>query len=709
MTSRWKSRAKCFALIGAIGLIQLARAAEPHATRPIALDDLAAIRAVSEPALAPDGGWVVYTVETTDVAADKTTSDIWMSNWAGTVTKQLTFTKASEETPRFSPDGSRISFLSDRYSEDIGQLWFLSTTGGEAEQITHLKGGIEDYAWSPDGTKVALIVDDPDEDSGADGTGVDGTGAKKPVRPIVIDRFYFKEDETGYLTEKRQHLYLLDVATRSTRILTPGNYNEYLPSWSPDSRSIVFVSKRDADPDRNFNFDIFVVNVEAASAAPAGAADSGDTVAAVAASASAGIPTARQLTSYRGADLDPDWTSRPAWSPDGKSIAYLQGGAPELIYYAVHQLAVIPAAGGTPRLLAPALDRNVGWPQWSPDGKTIAFVIEDDGQEILARIPAAGGPIARVTSPELDVVAFDLAPTGRIAVLASGPRIPEEVFALENDRYRPISKQNDALLTRLDLATVETVRFKSKDGTSIGGYIVKPPGFVAGRKYPAILRIHGGPTWLWDREFKFDWQLFAANGYVVLAPNPRGSTGQGEAFEKAIWADWGHRDTEDVLALVDHAVAAGIADPDRLGIGGWSYGGILTDATITQDHRFKAATSGAGAANILAGYGTDMYIREYEAELGPPWKNTEAWLKLSSPFLHADRITTPTLFLCGADDFNVPLLNSEQMYQALRSLGIDTRLVIYPGEYHGLTRPSSLRDRLQRYVDWYGKYLNVRP
>jgi dipeptidyl aminopeptidase/acylaminoacyl peptidase len=203
----------------------------------------------------------------------------------------------------------------------------------------------------------------------------------------------------------------------------------------------------------------------------------------------------------------------------------------------------------------------------------------------------------------------------------------------------------------------------------------------------------------------FDWQIFAAHGYVVVGVNPRGSSGRGEAFSKAIYADWGNKDAQDILAGVDYVVAQGIADASRLGVGGWSYGGILTNYTIARDKRFKAAVSGASAANILAGYGTDAYVRDYEQELGVPWKNLNKWLHLSFPFLHADRIVTPTLFLCGEQDAEVPLLNSEQMYQALKSLRIDTELIIYPGQYHEISKPSYLRDRLERYLAWYDKYL----
>jgi dipeptidyl aminopeptidase/acylaminoacyl peptidase len=263
-------------------------------------------------------------------------------------------------------------------------------------------------------------------------------------------------------------------------------------------------------------------------------------------------------------------------------------------------------------------------------------------------------------------------------------------------------------MNSLALAPTESTSFKSKDGTEIHGFLVRPSASEVGKPQPTVLRIHGGPVWEFYYEFRRDWQLLAAHGFVVVACNPRGSSGRGLDFAKAIFADWGNRDAQDVLAAVDDAVAKGVADPDRLGIFGWSYGGMLTNYVIAQDTRFKAAASGAGASNMLAGYGTDQYVRDYERELGTPWANFDAYVKVSFPFFHADKIVTPTLFLCGEKDFNVPLLNSEQMYQALRSLGRDTQLVIYPGEFHDISTPSYQKDRLERYVAWFRKYLMSR-
>jgi dipeptidyl aminopeptidase/acylaminoacyl peptidase len=263
---------------------------------------------------------------------------------------------------------------------------------------------------------------------------------------------------------------------------------------------------------------------------------------------------------------------------------------------------------------------------------------------------------------------------------------------------RPLSKQNDAWLKGVSLGSVEPIQAKSKDGTLVSGFTIKPVGYQAGRKYPTILRIHGGPVAQFGYGFAFEWQYFAANGYAVVVANPRGSSGRGLEYSKAIYADWGNKDTDDVLAVVDYAVAQGLADPDRLGVGGWSYGGIMTDQVIARDQRFKAAVSGASIANVLAGYGTDQYIRDYETELGTPWKNPDVYMRVSYPFYHADKIPTPTLFVCGEKDFNVPLLNTEQMYQALKSLNVPTQLVIYPGQFHGVTTPSYVKDRYVRYL-----------
>ena len=294
---------------------------------------------------------------------------------------------------------------------------------------------------------------------------------------------------------------------------------------------------------------------------------------------------------------------------------------------------------------------------------------------------------------------------GNFAVLAADATRMNEVYALEGSNLRQLTKHNDQLLSELQLATTEDFQSKSKDGTEVHGLIVKPPNYKAGTKYPTLLIVHGGPNGQDQHAFSFDREFLAANGYVVLAVNYRGSSGRGNAYQKAIYADWGNLEVMDLHGAVDEAVRQGIADPNRLGIGGWSYGGISTDAAIATDTRFKAAVSGAGVALYMSLYGVDQYAIQYHQELGQPWKNKEAWMKMSHAFFNADKIKTPTLYMGGEKDFNVPIAGGEQMYQALRSLGVDTQLVIYPGQFHGLTMPSYERDRLQRYLNWFNKYL----
>ncbi len=644
--------------------------------RALAADDLYNLREVRDPQRSPDGKWVAYTVSRAVKDTDKNDSDVWMVSWDGTEDIQLTSSPDGESSPRWSPDNKYLAFLSSRQGAKGGQVWLLNRAGGEAVKLTDVKGGISEYAWSPDSKRLVLVVNEPDPRDPQDDDKKDPEKKKTPP-PVVIDRYHFKQDVSGYLRGERTHLYLFDIAAKKAETLTPGTFDDESPAWSPDGSQIAFVSKRGTgDLDRHDNTDVFVIDAKVG-AQP------------------------RQLTT----SLASEGGRRLAWSPDGKQIAYLTGEEAKYFAYNQAKLTVIPAAGGQPRRLAESLDRPIDGPVWSADGAAITFLVDDDRSEYPARIPVAGGRVERLVTGPRVVTNLSQGSDGAFAVLASTDTELPEVNALENGKLRRLTHQNDTWLSGIVLGTTEEFTSTSKDGTEVHGLLVKPPTYQQGQKYPTLLRIHGGPNGQDEHSFSFERELFAANGYVVVAVNYRGSNGRGSAYQKAIFADWGNKEVIDLLGAMDHVQKIGLADPERLGIGGWSYGGILTDYTIATDGRFKAATSGAGSALQLSMYGVDEYITQYENEIGPPWKSQELWIKISYPFFHADRIKTPTLFMGGERDFNVPLVGGEQMYQALRSLGVDTQLVVYPGQFHSLTVPSYKVDRLQRYVAWYDKYL----
>ncbi|QKG71461.1 S9 family peptidase [Erythrobacter mangrovi] len=642
--------------------------------------DIVRVEQVSEPEISADGQSVVYTLEVADVAEDEQISHIWIAQWDGSGARRLTSRKGeSESAPRFSPDGSAIAFISSRASEDDeaddapARLWLLPRAGGEAYPLPGIEGSASDYAFSPDGKRLVLVVQDPKPKREGE--------AKDRPEPIVIDRYRFKEDGIGYLDNRRERLWLYDIASGKAERLTDGDFDEALPAWSPDGKRVAFVSRRIPDAERSPDFNIWTADVAKPGQAP------------------------KQITKYGGADSDPGFGSYPAWSPDGSQIAYLRTGDPSLIWYATTDLAVVPSGGGEERVLTETLDRNVLNPFWSTDGSTISFIVEDDGVQRLASVPAVGGSVSNVKSGEWVFSEPTVAPNGHVAMRVGQLTAPDEIYALDNGKLRALTSHNVEFAKNLELGKVERISVTSKDGTEVRGFIQTPPGYRKGSRVPTMLYIHGGPTSQFDVSFDIMREIFSGGGYAVITVNPRGSTGYGQAHAAGIDAAWGTVDVEDVLAAVDHAVAEGIADPDKLVIGGWSYGGMLTNYTIASDTRFKAAMSGASIGNILAGYGTDHYVYEYDVELGYPWENQEVWEKLSYPFLHNDRIVTPTLFMVGGEDVNVPTLATEQMYQGLRSRGIETRMVIYPGEFHGISRPSFKIDRLKRWLDWYDAHV----
>jgi dipeptidyl aminopeptidase/acylaminoacyl peptidase len=643
--------------------------------RLLKLDDIHVLKTVQDPQVSPDGRWVAYVVRQDDLEEDRQNNDVWMVPFSGGEAVRLTVSPKAEKGPRWSPDNRWLAFLSNREG-DSPQVWLLDRRGGEATKLTDYEGGVSDIAWSPDGKRLVLAVTDPEP--GAETDKKDEEKEEKP-KPIVIRRLQFKQDD-DYLDERRVHLHLFEVESKKSVQLTSGPFDDSQPVWSPDGRWIAFTSNRSTpDPDANDNSDIFVV------AAEQGAQP-------------------RALTTWEGGD------NSPAFSPDGKWIVYVAGGNPKDVWYDTNAVAIVPVAGGQPRELTRTLDRNVSSPEFAPDGRSILFLLEDGGNVHLARVPAAGGTVERVVAGEREVLSFSQGPQGEIALLETRSTYPPEVSAVDgrkNAELRRLTHVNDEFLKGLRVAETRRLKVKSADGTEVDAFLTIPPGTPAGQRVPTVLRIHGGPVSQFSTGWQLDWQVFASQGYAVVAANPRGSSGYGKAFSRAIFADWGNKDFEDVMAAVDQAISAGVADPDRLGVGGWSYGGILTNYVVVKSKRFKAGISGASETNYLSNYGTDHYQKEWEWELGLPWENTELWIRLS-PFFQVKKIETPLLLMCSGADVNVPCLNSEQLYQALRRLGRSTELVIYPDQGHSITRPSFLKHRFEHSLAWYDRYLKTQ-
>ena len=583
--------------------------AQAPATRPLRSSDVYQLRTVGDPQLSPDGNWVAYTVTTADSTKDKSDTDIWMTSWDGAQTIRVTSSPESENAPRFSPDGKYLAFVSGRQEGKGGQVWLLDRRGGEAQRLTMIKGGVSDFAWSPDARRLVLVLDEE-----TDSIARKDTAEHKTAKPIVIDRYNFKRDVAGYLGTKRTHLALFDVAAKKLDTLTSERYDDDNPSWSPDGQRIAFTREQPAEPGKARDSDIFVIEARRGA-------------------------SAKPLTDFQGPD-----GGRPAWSPDGRSIAFLRGDDPKFSAYHLNKLATVAADASAPaRVITAALDRPVSALRYTADGRAVLALLSDDRAESLVRI-GLDGHAETIVGGRRTVSAYSALANGRIALLASDAMHAPEVFAVDADGKMPrqLSHANDSLFATLDLAKVEDFSSRSSDGTEVHSLLYRPLHAAPGVRSPLLLYIHGGPNGQDGYAFDFDRQLFAAHGYAVLAVNYRGSSGRGAAFQRAIFADWGHHEVDDLLGATDEAIRAGIADPQRLGIGGWSYGGILTDYAIATTSRFKAAVSGAGSALQLSMYGTDQYVTQYDLELGEPWKSPDTWMKVSYPFFHADRIRTPT-------------------------------------------------------------------
>lgn len=621
-------------------------------------------------AISPDGKYVAYVVRKAVTEGEKSeyNSQIWVAAADGSSNVQYTQGDKSASSPRFSPDGSQIAFTSGR-SGNTSQLYLIRVMGGEARKITDEKTGVGSFAWSPDGNRIAFLRRDAETEE-------EERRKKEKEDVIVVDTEF-----------KNNHLYTVAIErdTFPVQRLTSGDFHITAFDWAPDSRNLAF--SHAPDPRLNTTFteaDISIIP-----------ADSG---------------SVRSLVQRPGVDTD------PLYSPDGQTIAFTShGGRPEAV--GLSDVYVVPASGGTLKALEQTPDRNGSIVAWSADGNHLFVEESERTSRTLYKLAVnkrnRNSPtIERLTSPDGVAGGFSVSPKGkRFSYVYQEPNMPEEVFIadLQGRNARKISSVNEDYQPG-KMGRTELVSWKSTDGMSIEGLLTYPIDYEEGKKYPIILQIHGGPGGVFSKSYTgqpgiYMTQLFAKEGYLILRPNPRGSTGYGKEFRYANVKDWGFGDYEDVITGVDHVLNMGIADEDRQYVMGWSYGGYMTSWVVTQTDRFRAASMGAGLPNLVSMVTTTDIGAYLVAHLGGDnfWENYEEYQK-HSPIYYFENVVTPTQVIHGANDLRVPFTQGQEFYNALKFKGVDTEMIVYPRTPHGPREPKFLMDVTPRILNWFSRY-----
>ena len=634
----------------------------PHKLTPNAVYEISNL---SSPLISPEGDWILYSVSKADAQKDKNVSQLYMINKTGTETVSLTEQTKGVGSYQWSPEGKYISFLTAGKEEKEGsQLFLLDRRGGEPIQLTHIKGEIAAYQWFKDGSKILFEIKDPS---------FSDTAKSKVRQPYEIDRYHFKADYEGYLDNRKTHLYTFDVKTKTLDTLTKGANNETDAVVSADGKWVAYASNVSVDFDKNENTDIFLLSLTKDAK-----------------------PT--QLTFYKGTDR------RPKFSPDYTKIAFLRSSSEDPFnMYDIQHLGIIDMASKTDKVITKQYDLSIDNIFWSLDGKSIFGTADDDRKQNIIQINASTGAVNAFTNEVGVYNGINMNEKGKMVALFSTPNQPNEVFLNEGAGFKQVTHVQDAFVNSIQKVVVKGFSAIASDNNKVNGILFLPDSNA--KKLPLILFIHGGPVAQDEYSFDLTSQIFAAAGYAVANVNYRGSSGRGANYTKSIYGDWGNKEVKDIIGVADYLIKSGVVDENKMAIAGWSYGGLLTNYTIATDKRFKAAVSGAGGSLMLSFYGTDQYISQYEPELGKPWENLQKWLDVSYPFFKVKEIKTPTLFMASQADFNVPVVGAEQMYQAFKSVGIPTQLIIYPNQNHGIRVPSYLVHRLNSHLDWFKKYL----
>lgn len=626
--------------------------------------DLMKVVNVGAPRIAPDGTRVVYTASETRTEKDKEwkqVTQIWVAPISGTGegARQYTRGDKSASAPEWSPDGKMLGFLSDREKDGERQVWMMASDGGEAWAVTSHKGGVSAFHFSPDGKQLVFVAtDQPAKDE----------EERKKVKDdtIVIDRDL-----------KMAHLWLFNLEKKEEKRITEGDFTVSDPQWSPDGTRITYTTRPTPKADDGGLSDVWVLNIA-----------SGE---------------------KKKIEDTPASSDNARWSPDGRSIAYTGVTDPNS-GVSTSYLYLVAATGGTPKQLTAKFDLNAGTPVWSRDGKTLYFSANVLEANEIFSADVATGAVSQGSKTGGSINIADISKDGSTVVgTLTLPNAAGEIFRSNLKFTQPTTlTSHNRWLSDYTLAETEVVKWQSKDGMEIEGLLTKPID-SEGSKLPLLLNPHGGPTGASVNTFNGTVQVLAANGFAVLQPNFRGSTGKGLAFAQANKNTWGKGDYEDCMAGVDAMIARGLADPDRLGAFGWSYGGYMTFWILTQTDRFKAVSPGAGLTNIYSMYSQNdiqRYLRWFYSDKAP-WDATELYWD-RSPMKYVNNVKTPTMIMHGQVDTRVPIAQAQEFYRALKERNVPVEFVVYPRENHGFTEPRHQMDRVQRYVRFFAKYLGVK-